>query len=97
MARFTLLSLARSLVAPLALAAVLLLFSSQQHPALAGVPTMEVDRCQALLASIQQGSIPPATQANIDMLTRCLQLLGYSPQAVQGTLIGLGLIGGVGR
>jgi len=92
MARFTLLSLARSLVAPLALAAALLFLSSAE----AGVPTTEVDKCQALLTSIQQGNIPAATQANIDLLTRCLQLLGYTPQAIQGTLIALGLIAGLG-
>ena len=91
MARFTLISLARSLVAPLALVA--LIAASAQ----AGVPTTEVDRCQALLAQVQSGSIPPATQANIDLLTRCLQLIGYSPQAIQGTLLALGLIAGVGR
>lgn len=89
MARFTLLSLARSLVAPLALAALLLALSAE-----AGVPTAEVDRCQTLFTSIQNGSIPAATQANIDLLTRCLQLLGYTPQAIQGTLIALGLIAG---
>lgn len=93
MARFTLISLARSLVAPLALAAVL----ASARGALAGVPTAEVDKCQNVLTSIQQGSIPSATQANIDLLSRCLQLLGYSPQAIQGTLIGLGLLGSVGR
>ena len=94
MARFTLFSLARSLVAPLALAALLLLCSSAVE---AGVPTTEVDKCQALLTSIQQGNIPAATQSNIDLLTRCLQLLGYTPQAIQGTLIALGLIAGIGR
>jgi len=90
MARFTLLSLARSLVAPLALLA--LLFTARQVSA--GVPTSDVNRCQALLAELQQGIVPPATQANIDLLTRCLQLIGYSPQAIQGTLISFGLIGG---
>ena len=91
MARFTLLSLARSLVAPLSVAALVLLCA---QTAIAGVPTNDVDRCQALLANARSGILPEPTQANIDLLTRCLQLIGYSPQAIQTTLIGFGLIAG---
>ena len=97
MARFTLLSLARSLVAPLALAALLLCAGGAVQQASAGVPTSEVDRCQTLLSQLYQGIPPPGglTQANIDLVTRCLQLLyGNNPQQIADTLAGWRLIAG---
>ena len=61
------------------------------------MPTSEVDRCQALLSQLFQGIGPPGglTQANLDLVTRCAQLLyGNNAQQVADTLAGWRLIAG---